>query len=352
MRRNRVFCATHVLHLGQFAAFCSREQPTENGVVKTRHMSTLPSIVVTSLMFVGCSSQAETSTPTGGSASRPASGPSSRPSGSPSADLHAPFQALLSKHVRNERVDYLTWRDEDGAALDSYLDVLAAIDVASLAEPNRLAFYINLYNATMIDTILDRVDADYSTAEDGHGVFNESLVRLSTGTISLNHLENEIVRKQFDEPRIHVALVCGARSCPPLLPRAYNATDLEDVLEANMKRFLTGSERNKIGARLELSSLFDWYAADFGGKDGVPKYLARYAGDEVLGRPVSFLEYSWELNIAKPTNGEWVKLTKAAGDLAEGAIVRVASRDGDNLRVRRPFGRGDATVPAGATAAY
>ena len=88
--------------------------------------------------------------------------------------------------------------------------------------------------------------------------------------ISLNHLEHEIIRKQFKDPRIHVALVCAAKSCPPLLNRAYRADDLDKVLDENMKRFVTDASRNQIDdekRELRLSKIFEWYPADFGGKD-------------------------------------------------------------------------------------
>ena len=101
---------------------------------------------------------------------------------------------------------------------------------------------------------------------------------------------------------MHVALVCGARSCPPLLNRAYRAEDLDKVLDENMKRFVNDAARNQIDEEkreLRLSKIFDWYAADFGGKDAVPAYLARYAGKDLTGYRVSYLEYDWKLN-ARP----------------------------------------------------
>lgn len=243
------------------------------------------------------------------SSQAPASRPSSRPAASPASkpdvsvaqpSLHDAFDAMLKRHVRDELVDYSAWRaGADRPALQSYLDKLAGVDVESFGRSEQLAFYINLYNATMVAAILERQSDAYSTSDDEFGVFDEKLVRLGDRRVSLNHLEHEIVRKTFKEPRIHVALVCGARSCPPLLPRAYRAKDLDEVLEANMRAFITGGTRNAIdGEKLELSKLFEWYADDFGGAAAVPDYVQRYApaGVEVKGKPVSFLDYSWTLN--------------------------------------------------------
>jgi hypothetical protein len=156
----------------------------------------------------------------------------------------------------------------------------------------------------MIKAVIDRLRDGYSPAENDFAVFKEPLVRVAGVAgggkpISLNHLEHEIIRKQFKEPRIHVALVCAARSCPPLLSRAYRADDLDKVLEANMKRFVTDPSRNQIDdakKELRLSKIFEWYADDFGGKDALPAYVARYAGKDLAGYRVSYLEYDWTLN--------------------------------------------------------
>lgn len=252
------------------------------------------------LALSACSSNSDADVRSGaGADSRPTSRPASRPAAG-AAVSHAAFDSMLREYVDGELVDYAGWRANDSGALDAYLDRLAAVDPETLGRDARLAFYINLYNATMVDAILDRLAPGYSTSDDDFAVFDEKLVRLDGETVSLNHLEHEIVRKQFDEPRIHTALVCGARSCPPLLPRAYRAEDLDAVLEANMKAFVTDGKRNRIGGKVELSQLFNWYADDFGGKDQVLEYVSRYAGTDLTDRGHSFLEYSWELNAKVP----------------------------------------------------
>ena len=216
----------------------------------------------------------------------------------------AAFDAILSHRVKNGLVDYASIKQHDRAKLDAYLDQLAAADATKLSRDERLAYYINLYNATMIRAVVDRLrDGVYTPAENDHAVFKEKLVRLAGGkTISLNDQEHEVIRKQFRDPRIHVALVCAARSCPPLLSRAYRAQDLDKVLDENMKRFVLDPSRNQIDhekKELRLSKIFEWYADDFGGKDAVPGYVSRYAGQDVSGYRVTFLEYDWSLNAAE-----------------------------------------------------
>ena len=215
---------------------------------------------------------------------------------------HDAFDAILRERVTGDGlVDYAAIKQHDAAKLDAYLDQLAQADVSKMARDAQLAHYINLYNATMIKAVIDRLRDDYTPAENDFAVFKEPLVRLGGGgkTVSLNHLEHEIIRKQFKDPRIHVALVCAAKSCPPLLSRAYRADDLEKVLDENMKRFVTDASRNQIDEKkkqLRLSKIFEWYADDFGGKSAVPAYLARYAGKNVAGYRVSYLDYDWKMN--------------------------------------------------------
>ena len=289
----------------------------------------------------------------GSAASRPTSRAAARPV---AEDLHRPFDILLRKHVTEQRVDYLTWRDDadDRTALASYLEALAVAEIDEWPEADRLAFYINLYNATMIHTILDRVDATYSTSDAEFGVFKEPLVALGGDQkVTLDHLEHGLVRKQFKEPRIHVALVCGARSCPPLIARAYRGDDLDRTLEANMRAFVNSGERNVIGDEgMELSKIFEWFADDFGGAAAVPNYVDRYVdGRDVSKLPVEFLEYSWVLNIAAPS-GTWKRVTRALPGLDEDALVEVLSVEGDKTTVRKPGGAGELVVATGALADY
>ena len=213
-------------------------------------------------------------------------------------DIHAPFDAILKATVRSERVDYAAIKGTHRADLSTYLDVLAATNAAALPRRERLALYINVYNATMVATIADRYRSGYSVAEGDFGVFKEPLVRLSTGTISLNDLENKVIRP-MGEARIHAALVCGAQSCPPLISKAYTAANLNSTLERNMRRWINDPGRNTIdteGQTLGLSAIFDWYADDFGGKEALAAYVDRYTEAEVAEYPVSFVEYSWALN--------------------------------------------------------
>ncbi|HEV2104215.1 MAG TPA: DUF547 domain-containing protein, partial [Candidatus Eisenbacteria bacterium] len=273
------------------------------------------------------------------------------------------WDALLRAHVHAGRVDYLTLRDRDGAALDSVLARFARVDAAALAPADRLAYWINLYNATMVAAVCARFRAGWTPAADSFDVFHAPLVHAGGTAMSLDELEHRRIRPQAHDPRVHVALNCAARSCPPLRDRAYRGDDLDSVLAANLKRFVDDPERNRVdrAARtLALSRVFDWYADDFGGAAAVPAYVGRVAGVDAAGWKVMFLDYDWRLNLAPPAAGEWVVVTAtsavlgrapagrgAAGMLSRGEVVRVAGRTSALVRVVRPGGAGEGWLPAG-----
>ncbi|HLL89764.1 MAG TPA: DUF547 domain-containing protein [Tepidisphaeraceae bacterium] len=215
------------------------------------------------------------------------------------APHHAAWDNVLRAVVRGEGVDYMAVRRDHLPALDAYLDELATKRVDDLPRDAQLAYYLNLYNATMVRTVADRYRPGFSPAEGDYKVFKEPLVRTGGRTISLDDLEHKVIRPTFKDPRVHVALVCAARSCPPLLPRAYKADDLDETLEANMKRFVGDASRNQVDdetRQLRLSRIFDWFADDFGGKGAVPAYVGKYLGKDVADYGVTFLEYDWTLN--------------------------------------------------------
>ncbi len=280
---------------------------------------------------------------------------------------HGPFDEILQKHVRGERVDYLMLRKQDWGALSSYLDALAAVDTDKLAQPEQLAYYINLYNATVLQTVIERFRAGYSVSENEFKVFDEPLVRLKGKRISLNDLEHKVIRKRFDEPRIHVALVCAARSCPPLLDRAYHAKNLDQTLETQMRAFLRDESRNRIdrdARKLHLSKIFEWFAEDFGGKRKLDNYVNGYVAADVQGYEITFLEYDWSLNLAPPTEGRWVRIKvsraplfdrpggTANGGLEQDAVVEVTDERDEWLKVHLPQRGHHAWVRAAQTTAY
>ncbi len=224
------------------------------------------------------------------------------PASRPSFD-HSAFDAILKEAVKGERVDYKLIKSKHYPQLAGYVAALSGSDIAAMDEKEQLAAYINLYNAAMIKAVIDRYKPGYRPSDDNYSIFKTPAFTLAGEPTTLDHLEHGIIRKQFTEPRVHTALVCAAVSCPPLIPRAYTAADLDETLEANMKRFVNDANRNPIdsaGKKLRLSQIFNWFAVDFGGPAAVPGYVARYHDAQgVASWPVEFVEYDWTLNEVK-----------------------------------------------------
>lgn len=212
-----------------------------------------------------------------------------------------PFDKLLKKYVDEAgAVDYKGWKasKEDGAALDAFV---AAVGTAKVAgdDKAKLAFYVNAYNAIVLDEILEEYPLASVMKVDGF--FKTRKHKVAGKELTLDQLENEVIRKQFAEPRIHFVLVCGAKSCPPLRRKAATAANIEGLLESSAKRFIPRATKVKDGA-VTTSKLFEWFAGDFEKSDGsVAKYLARYVPkhkDAILadGAKLAYSHYSWKLN--------------------------------------------------------
>lgn len=209
------------------------------------------------------------------------------------------LDALLAKHVKRGVVDYPGLCGADHPRLVACLEALASVDTDALAPRERTAFGIDLYNATVLGAVCERGRAGWSAAADSFALFHAPLVRTHGRTLSLDQLEHGLLVPGAKDPRLHFALVCAARSCPVLLPRAYRAADLDSLLDANLRAFLADPARNRFDAATRtahLSRIFDWYAADFGGPGGVLAYVTKASGRDLTGWTVKFLDYDWSLN--------------------------------------------------------
>jgi hypothetical protein len=231
------------------------------------------------------------------------------PAGAQAFD-HGGFDALLRAHVRDGRVDYAAFAGS--RAFAGYRERLAAADPAGLADRERLAFWINAYNAWTIELIV--AHDERRSIRNLDEPWKQRRFRSSGRLYSLDQVEHEVIRREWREPRIHFALVCAAVGCPPLRAEAYTGAKLEAQLEDQARRFFIASPAsNRVdvaSGTLHLSPLLDWYADDFGGRSALPGYLARYwpAGHErellLSGRAkIAFTEYDWTLN--KIPGGAW-----------------------------------------------
>ncbi|MGE3801870.1 MAG: DUF547 domain-containing protein [Candidatus Kapaibacterium sp.] len=215
----------------------------------------------------------------------------------------ATFDQLLSSNVANGRVDYSAFKKSEAFA--SFLESLASADPSSMSTDGQLAFWINAYNAMVIKNVND--NPGIKQPLDVAGFFEKKTFTVAGKSLTLNDIENNIVRPTFKEPLIHFGLVCAALSCPPLIPKAYTAENVRSLLAENARKYLADTKQNKWDAKtktLSLSKIFEWYKVDFGDNDaGLIAFAKQYgpesmkSGLEAAGNAkVKFLEYDWTLN--------------------------------------------------------
>ena len=215
------------------------------------------------------------------------------------------YNALLEEHVTDDgfvRYDDLA---ADRASLDAYVSDLATVDLASLDEDERLATLINAYNAFMLQTILDHRPVEKVTDIDG--VFKAERFILAGEPVSLDEVEHEMIRKHYDEPRIHWAVNCAATSCPPLRAEAYEGDRLDEQLADQTRRVHNDAKFVDYdgGDTIRLTGLYGYYADDFKrGNDSVLPYVAQFVPalkkrlDDGTPPTIEYKAYDWTPNDA------------------------------------------------------
>jgi len=211
------------------------------------------------------------------------------------------YAELLSRYVTDEGVRYAEWHaaPADLERLREVVDFYAGTRPPE-DESAALAWHLNAYNAWILHNILEKFPTEGPLSRDPL-FFHGKRIVISGFKTSFDHLEQKIIRPEFEEPRIHFALNCASESCPPLLDRPYLAATLDADLDRQTREFIN---ENPHGVRLEggvvkVSKIFEWYAEDFGGKPGLIPYINRYRDSRIApDRPVEFLPYSWALNAA------------------------------------------------------
>ena len=222
----------------------------------------------------------------------------------PAGVRHDAWDALLKKYV-NERglVAYEKWKasEADRKALDDYLAQFAAAG-PPVAGDDLAASAINAYNAFAIRWILENYPTESILALDKS--FSRKAHPVGGKKVSLDDIEHGTLRPAIGY-RAHSALVCCARSCPPLRRTAYNAAAVDGQISAAYNAWLAREDLNQFepaSNRVKISSIFKWFKEDFDKAGGVPKILARYAPQasrEFLakdGYQIEYLPYQWGLN--------------------------------------------------------
>ena len=210
--------------------------------------------------------------------------------------IHDAFDKQLRRFVSVDgKVDYAKWKTER-SQLDAYLLAMSEVKVESMDRSAQLAYWINLYNAATVALILDHFPLESVMDLDGGKTWDVDRVQVLKGKLSLNYIEHSIIRPQFEDARIHFAVNCAAKSCPPLANKAFTASNLHQLLEERTIDFINNKKYNDISSDQVLASrIFQWYKEDFG--DNLIDYLNRYSMIRIESNAViEFNAYDWRLN--------------------------------------------------------
>lgn len=215
------------------------------------------------------------------------------------SSVHSEWNALLKKYVTDAgNVDYKSFGNEK-SALNSYIEKLGNNAPAdSWSKKERLAYYINLYNAATVKLILDNYPT--KSIKDINKPWGTKWVHVGDTKYSLGNIEHKILRK-MNEPRIHFAINCASYSCPKLLNVAFTADNMETLLQKATNEFINDTKRNKISTnKIQLSNIFKWYKKDFTGNETLIEYLNTYLTTKINNNAdIDYLKYDWSLNEAK-----------------------------------------------------
>ena len=205
------------------------------------------------------------------------------------------YNALLGKYVSSSgQVDYKNLKDHATELHAVTLYFSAQNPTEAWSRNERMAFWINAYNAFTIQLIVDNYPVESITKLDGGKPWDVKRINIGGKSYSLNQIENEILRPQFQDPRIHFAINCAAKSCPPLYNKAFEPKSLNQQLEQRTRAFVrTGSDKWS-ATTVKVSKVFDWYHGDF---KNLNAFLQQYSGKTVSNSAkIEYLDYNWDLN--------------------------------------------------------
>jgi hypothetical protein len=227
---------------------------------------------------------------------------------------HSTFDQVLEKYVDDKGlVDYNSIAQDK--RFTEYMQSLQRAKVEEFSRDGQLAFWINAYNAITIDKVI-KEKPKKSVRETfipgvwtGTKFFTSREHIVSGKRLSQDDIEHEILRKQFQDPRIHFTIICASMGCPPLPRIAYTEKNVQTRLEEETRKYLNSSRGTRIDRAentLHVSKLFDWFASDFINTSGsILAFMQPYLREEVrifLERDpmISYLEYNWALNAQAP----------------------------------------------------
>lgn len=218
---------------------------------------------------------------------------------------HDIWNELLQRNIKeNGRTDYKGFI-ADKEQLYQYLSLLNNNhpNINNWTKEERLAYWINAYNAYTVQLIVESYPVkSIKDIKKGipfiNSVWDLKFIQIEGKTYDLNNVEHNILRKKFNEPRLHFAINCASISCPGLRNEAYYPEKIDQQLDEQARLFLNDSSKNKMAEnKVELSKIFSWFGKDFKKNGTLIEYINPYTDIEIRSdAKKSFLEYDWNLN--------------------------------------------------------
>ncbi len=209
---------------------------------------------------------------------------------------HSALDELLKRYVSDKGVVNYEGFRKNSEKLRAYIASLStSMPDESWSKNNKLAYWMNAYNAMTIDLILRNLPLE--SIKDIDKPWEQRLWKLGDKWYNLDEIEHQILRK-LDEPRIHFGINCASYSCPPLLNEAFTAEKVDAQLDFLAKQFINDSTRNDITSdRVEISKIFTWFSKDFKQNGSLIDYLNLYSDIKISANAkVRYKDYNWELN--------------------------------------------------------
>jgi len=209
---------------------------------------------------------------------------------------HDLWNSILKSNVSSSgKVNYPNMKSNLNE-IEAYITTLESLsDQSTWSKNEKLAYWINIYNVATVKLIIENYPITSITTINNGKPWDKKVVSISGKPYTLNRIENDIIRPRFNEPRIHFAINCAAISCPKIMNSAFTADKLNDQLTTQTTAFINGSKNSISSNTVEISKLFEWYAADFG--VSIIDYLNKYTPTKINSTAtITYKEYNWDLN--------------------------------------------------------
>lgn len=225
----------------------------------------------------------------------------------PAVISHNIWQSFLNNYLveegENTLIKYGAVSKDDKKQLKQYISSLATKDPRQYSLNEQYAYWVNLYNAITVDLILTDYPVKSITKLGGlfsFGPWGEDVVKVAGKDLTLNDIEHRILRPIWNDPRTHYAVNCASLGCPNLQGLAFTADNTESLLEKAAQEFINSDKGVSLGKnKTQLSSIYEWFAEDFGNKQELIQHLATYRSELASLSGKFSYEYDWNLNDKK-----------------------------------------------------